>query len=79
MKFIYGLTDIEEVIAIYKKAVSMKTAGTVIVSFSDSGTTVSKQIFIDPDKDVEDCVQFIQAVRPDLYPQLFKSETVNYY
>ena len=61
-----GLTE-SDILAIRDKAVSMLKEGKTIMSYSDSGTNVSKQ-FVMPVKEVlAECKMALQALDPETY------------
>ena len=63
-----GLTE-SDILAIRDKAVSMLKEGKTIMSYSDSGTNVSKQ-FVMPVKEVlAECKMALQALDPETYGQ----------
>ncbi len=61
-----GLTE-SDILAIRDKAVAMLKEGKTIMSYSDSGTNVSKQ-FVMPVKEVlAECRMALQQLDPDTY------------
>ena len=61
-----GLSE-SDILAIRDKAVAMLKEGKTIMSYSDTGTSVSKQ-FVMPVKEVlAECKMALQALDPDTY------------
>lgn len=72
-----GLAE-SDILAIRDKAVSMLKEGKTVMSYSDSGTNVSKQ-FVMPVRDVlAECKQALQALDPDTYGKSVKIIQTDY-
>lgn len=75
--FIIGFT-VPEVLAILNKAKALMTQGTVMMNYTDSGTSASKQ-FVMPVADViEECGYALQVLDPATYGKRRRYLTSNY-
>jgi chloramphenicol 3-O-phosphotransferase len=61
-----GLTE-SDILAIRDKAVAMFKEGKTIMSYSDSGSNVSKQFVMAPKEVLAECKHALQLLDPDTY------------
>ena len=59
--------DESDLLAIRAKAVAMLTEGKTIMSYTDSGTSVSKQFAMPPAEVLAECRMALQQLDPDTY------------
>ena len=75
-----GLTEVE-LLAIKAKAVASITSGTIITNYSDSGTSVGKQVVMPPKEMLAEAMYALQVLNPAVYgvrTTVIKTDWSNY-